>query len=188
MHEIKHDGYRLMVRRDELGVRLLTRNGHNWTSKYPAIKAAADKVRAGSFLIDGEAVCCSDGTDVPEFNLLRANAAPSAVFLLAFDLLMLDGADLREHPIEARKRALAKLVRKLPAGIQICDHIEGDGAMVFASACALGLEGIVSKRRGSRYTSGRSTAWLKTKNPASPAMRRLREEDWNRPRSRTRRR
>jgi len=88
------------------------------------------------------------------------------------------GQDLRREPIEIRKAALAKLLRKAPVRLQLSEHIAEPGDVVFRHACKLGLEGIVSKRLGSRYRSGRSPDWLKMKNPAAPAVKREAEEDW----------
>ena len=100
--------------------------------------------------------------------------------LIAFDLIELDGEDLRRSPIEHRKRKLARLVRGSHPGIVLNEHYEGDGEIVFQHACKLGCEGIVSKRLGSLYRSGRSPHWLKVKNPAAPAVKREAEEDWMR--------
>jgi ATP-dependent DNA ligase len=102
------------------------------------------------------------------------------VTLIAFDLLQIDGEDIRREPIEARKKALEKLLRRTAIGIEYNEHIEGeDGSSVFEHACRLGFEGIVSKRKGSRYQSGRSSDWLKMKNPNAPAATREFEEDWS---------
>jgi bifunctional non-homologous end joining protein LigD len=161
------------------GIRLLTRRGYDWTGRYPAIAAAADALRATSFLIDGEAVCC-DETGVAVFRMLRHRRNEGSVFLYAFDLLQFNGRDLRREPIEVRRAELAKLIRSAGAGIQLSEHIEQDAAIVFEHACKLGFEGIVSKRRGSRYVSGRSPDWIKLKNPNSPAVRREAEKDWGR--------
>jgi bifunctional non-homologous end joining protein LigD len=98
--------------------------------------------------------------------------------LCAFDLIELDGEDLRRSPIEERKRTLAELLRKKSDGIALNGHYEGDGANVYKHACALGCAGIVSKRLGSPYRSGRVSDWLKIKNPAAPAVKREAEEDW----------
>ena len=100
------------------------------------------------------------------------------MILCAFDLLELDGRNMRRAPIEERKAALAKLLRRAPGGIVLNEHYTGDGAIIYKHACALGCEGIVSKRLGSAYRAGRSAHWLKIKNPDAPAVRRLEEEDW----------
>src|SRR5262249_19711957 len=157
IHEIKHDGYRLMARRDSVGVRLLTRNGHNWSPRYPLILEAVNRLKVRSCLIDGEAVAC-DGGGMPSFARLRYSRADAradgAVFLFAFDLLELDGRDLRCEPLEVRKATLASVLRKAGAGVQLNEHLEHeDGDVVFRHACKMGLEGIVSKRLGSRYRS-----------------------------------
>jgi bifunctional non-homologous end joining protein LigD len=174
LHEIKHDGYRLMIRRDTAGMRLLTRRGYDWTARFPAIASAASVLRAKSFLIDGEAVCCDD-KGIAVFDKLRQRRNEWSVFLVAFDLLELNGRDLRREPIEIRKAGLARLLRNAESGLQLSEHIEHEVAIAFEHACKLGLEGIVSKRRGSRYQSGRSSLWLKSKNPEAPALRRLME-------------
>jgi bifunctional non-homologous end joining protein LigD len=104
----------------------------------------------------------------------------ASVILVAFDLIELNGEDLRRDPIETRKAALAKLLSHAGPRIQFNEHIEEDGPLVFEHACKLGFEGIVSKRKGSRYSAGRSPDLLKSKNPNSPAVRREAEEDWGR--------
>jgi bifunctional non-homologous end joining protein LigD len=117
VHEIKHDGYRLMARRDpvSVGIRLLTRNGHDWASRYPLIVQAVNKLKARSCLIDGEAVCCNEH-GVPSFDRIRHRSNDPDVILIAFDLLELDGNDLRREPFEVRKQTLASLLRGcLPA-------------------------------------------------------------------------
>jgi bifunctional non-homologous end joining protein LigD len=179
LHEIKHDGYRMMVYRDAAGVRVITRNGHDWTSRYPLIATAAKAIKAKDFLIDGEAVSCDD-TGLAVFERIRHRRNDSHVFLYAFDLLALNGSDLRRKTIEDRKEALARLLRPQYTGIQMLDHLEfDDGQMIFDHACELGCEGIVSKRLGSKYVSGRSRDWLKIKNKNAPAVKREAEEDWN---------
>jgi ATP-dependent DNA ligase len=175
IHEIKHDGFRMMVRRDAAGVRLLTRRGNDWTHRYPLIAAAVGALRVGSCLIDGEAVACGDD-GLPAFDRLRYRRADASVFLFAFDLLELDGRDLRREPLEVRKATLASVLRRAAPGVQLNTHLE-DGDVVFRHACKMGLEGIVSKRLGSPY---RSPDWLKMKNPAAPAVKREAEEDWGR--------
>ena len=179
VHEIKHDGYRLMARRDPVGIRLLTRNGHDWAPRYPLIIEAVNRLKARSCLIDGEAVAC-DENGLTVFERLRLKPSGEHVFLYAFDLLELDGQDLRREPLEVRKATLASVLRKAGPGVQLNEHLEHeDGEVVFRHACKMGLEGIVSKRLGSRYRSGRSPDWLKMKNPAAPAVKREAEEDWS---------
>jgi bifunctional non-homologous end joining protein LigD len=177
VHEIKHDGYRLMARRDSGGVRLLTRNGHDWADRYPAIVEAVKALRARSCLLDGEAVVC-DANRLAVFERLRYQRGGRDVFLFAFDLLELDGADLRREPFETRKATLASLLRGSLPGLQFNAHLAQPGDLVFRHACKMGLEGIVSKRLGSRYRSGRSPDWLKFKNPDAPGVRREAEEEW----------
>jgi bifunctional non-homologous end joining protein LigD len=177
VHEIKHDGYRLIARRDGTLVRLFTRRGHDWTERYPAIAGAAAKLRARSFTLDGEAVVCGpDG--VAMFGALHCRYKATDAILYAFDLLELDGEDLRPLPLVKRKAKLARLLARKPVGIALNDHTDAEGATVFRHACALGLEGIVSKRLGAPYRSGPSRDWLKVKNSDSPAMRRYRAGTW----------
>jgi bifunctional non-homologous end joining protein LigD len=179
VHEIKHDGYRLMARRDPSGIRLLTRNGQDWASRYPLIVEAVNAFKVHSCLIDGEAVVCDDN-GVAVFERLRQKRQGRRVFLCAFDLLELNGNDLRREPIEVRKSTLDSLLRARHPGLQFNQHLTHPGDIVFRHACAMGLEGIVSKRLGSRYRSGRSKDWLKFKNPNAPAVKREAEEDWSR--------
>jgi bifunctional non-homologous end joining protein LigD len=182
VHEIKHDGYRLMVRKDLAGVRLLTRNGHDWTGRFPLIFVTAAALQVRSCLIDGEAVACDhDGLAV--FERLRRKHDARDVFLYAFDLLELDGVDLRREPIEVRKATLAGVLRGSGVGLQLNEHFHEAGNVIFRHACQLGCEGIVSKQLGSRYRSGRIRDWIKSKNPAAAALKREAEEEWGRERS-----
>ena len=128
-----------------------------------------------SATIDGEAVWC-DGAGLAIFDKLHSRAYDGEVILYAFDLLELDGEDWRPRPLEERKILLGRLLAGAGEGVRYCEHLEGDGAEIFAHACKLGAEGIVSKHREHPYRSGRSKAWLKTKNPAAPGMLRFREE------------
>jgi bifunctional non-homologous end joining protein LigD len=112
------------------------------------------------------------------FDLIRRKRHGGDVVLIAFDLIELDGEDLRRSPIEHRKRQLAKLARSPHPGIVLNEVFEGDGDILFEHACKLGCEGVVSKRLGSPYRSGRSRHWLKIKNPKAPAVKREAEEDW----------
>jgi bifunctional non-homologous end joining protein LigD len=124
-------------------------------------------------------ICGDDGA--PVFDRLRYGRQPqSEAVLFAFDLLELGGKDMRGTPLEERKRALAKLLRKASWALSFNDHIDEPGEIIFRHACKLGFEGIVSKRLGSPYVSGRSRHWIKSKNPAAPAVKREAEEDWER--------
>ena len=151
------------------------RNGFDWSDRYPRISAAVVALRTASATIDGEAVWC-DGDGLAIFDKLHSRAHDDQVILYAFDLLELGGEDWRARPLEERKAKLAKLLAKAPAGIQYTEHLEGDGAAIFAHACKLGAEGIVSKHREHPYRAGPSNAWLKTKNQAAPGVLRFRDE------------
>jgi bifunctional non-homologous end joining protein LigD len=179
IHEIKHDGFRIIAQRDAAGVRLITRNGYDLAVRFPLAAAAIASLPARSCVVDGEAIAVDDN-GLSVFDLIRCRRQDHAVTLCAFDLLELDGNDLRREPIEVRKRTLKGLLRRAHLGIAFNRHFEVEGPIVFRQACALGCEGIVSKRLGSPYRSGRSDCWVKVKNPAAPAVRREAEEDWGR--------
>jgi bifunctional non-homologous end joining protein LigD len=179
IHEIKHDGFRIMARRDGAGVRLITRAGNDFSSRFPFIAMAVSKLPVRSCLIDGEAIVC-DENGLAVFELIRRHEAGERAVLSAFDLLELDGRDLRRRPIETRKELLAKLLKSSHLSLVLNEHYEEDGAIVFREACRLGCEGIVSKRLGSIYRRGRSPLWIKVKNSNAPAVKREAEEDWRR--------
>ena len=124
LHEIKHDGYRLIVCRRGDRVRLFTRRGYDWTDRYPLIVAAADALPCNA-TIDGEVVVC-DRAGVADFERLHSREHDRQAFLWAFDLLELDGEDLRPSPLFERKGALRRLLRRAKAGIHFVDHLEGD--------------------------------------------------------------
>lgn len=178
VHEIKHDGFRLMVRREGARVRCFTKGGHDWADRFPGIVEAASRLKAASFLIDGEAVICrEDGYS--DFNALRGRRRDHEAVLIAFDLIEHQGDDLRDLPLMARKQRLARLLGKADSALRFNEHLaHDDGAVVFDHACRMGLEGIVSKRLDAPYRSGPSRTWLKSKNPLSEAVRREREEEW----------
>jgi ATP-dependent DNA ligase len=181
LHEVKHDGFRIIARKDGERVRLYSRLGNDLTNRFPLIVEAM--ARLPSCTIDGEAVACDD-SGVASFNLLLHRKRDDHVFLYAFDLIELDGEDLRREPLEQRKVDLRRLLSDAEPGLLFNEWIDGgdfDAATVFEhGAVPLGLEGIVSKRKDSRYVSGRSPYWLKMKNPESAAARREAEEDWGR--------
>jgi bifunctional non-homologous end joining protein LigD len=178
LHEIKHDGFRILARKDASGVRLITRAGNDFSSRFPFIAMAVGKLPVRSCLIDREAIVC-DENGLAVFDLIRNHRTGAAAEYCAFDLLELDGRDLR-HPIERRKNLLADLLGDLRPKISLNEHFEEDGALVYDAACQLGCEGIVSKRLGSPYRCGRSAHWVKVKNPKAPAVKREAEEDWGR--------
>ena len=162
IHEIKHDGFRLLARLGASGVRLFTRNGHDWTEHFPLIFETLIALNATTCLIDGEAVTCTEA-GLADFEGLRNRRGD--VHLCAFDLLELDGRDLRLDPLTERRRLLARLVRKPRAGLLLNAQFEEDGPLVFQPACLLGCEGIVSKRKNSRYRSDRSRDWGQDEKP-----------------------
>jgi bifunctional non-homologous end joining protein LigD len=173
IHEIKYDGYRLRVERQGKTVRLFTRNGHDWTNRFPWIAEAARKNREQQFVIDGEAVVLGvDG--VSDFNALHSRKHDAEVQLYAFDVLSIGGEDLRPLPLSIRKANLARLLRGRPDGMFVAPfEAAGVGPDLFNAACRMGLEGLVSKRRDRRYSGGRSKDWVKVKNRAHPAMTRV---------------
>ena len=177
LHEVKYDGYRLRVERDGDRVRLITRNGHDWTKRYPWIVESALKNRQRQFVIDGEAVILGvDG--ISDFNALHSGRHNDEVQLCAFDILMEGGDDLRKLPLSMRKANLERLLARRPEGIFVNPFERGEiGRDLFAAACRMGLEGIVSKRRDGPYQAGRSKHWLKIKNRAHPAMNRVMERN-----------
>ncbi len=183
IHEIKHDGFRILARRDSAGVQLITRNGNDFTSRVPLAVDAVTILPGRSFLLDGEAIVTNE-RGLAVFELTRRHRHGGDAVLIAFDLIELEGEDLRRVPIEQRKRKLAKLVRGPHPGIVLNEVFEGDGDILFEHACKLGCEGIVSKRLGSPYRSGRSPHWIKVKNPKAPAVKREAEEDWGKMRPR----
>jgi bifunctional non-homologous end joining protein LigD len=169
-HELKHDGYRLQIHVRDGRVRLYTMNGADWSKRYPLIIREALRI-GGSAILDAEVVCMDD-SGVPDFGLLHSRTNDNGAVACAFDLLMLNGDDLRRKPYAERKAALRKVLRRSRDGIQYVEHTEGDGAEMFEAACKLGLEGIVSKRMDSLYRSGPARSWLKVKNPKAPAATR----------------
>src|SRR6266550_3957838 len=179
IYEIKHDGFRVIARKDGARVKLYSRPGNDLTDRFPLIVNALGRLRSRSCIIDGEAVACDD-TGVASFDFIRHHRLDDKVFLYNFDLIELNGDDLRRDPLQVRKATLSSILAKAGLGIRFNLHIEGDAPTVFAHACKMGLEGIVSKQRNSPYRSGRSRDWLKMKNPDAPAVRREAEEDWGR--------
>src|SRR5262245_8155457 len=168
-HELKHDGYRLQIHVRDGRVRLFTINGADWSKRYPLMAEAAASLN-GTAVLDAEVVWLGlDG--VPDFDALHSRVNNKTASACAFDLLMLNGDDLRRRPYVERKAALRKLLRD-GRGIQYVEHAEGHGDKLFSAVCRLGLEGIVSKKLNAPYRSGPSKTWIKVKNPKAPAASR----------------
>jgi bifunctional non-homologous end joining protein LigD len=185
IHEIKHDGFRIIAYRSGGRVQLMTRAENNFASRFPLITAAIAALPVRSCVVDGEAIACDDN-GLAVFELIRYHRRPSShryqrrpISLCAFDLLELNGRDMRSAAIEERKGALADLLRSPHGGIAFNENFSGDGATIYEHACGLGCEGIVSKRLGSPYHAGRSPHWIKVKNPKAPAVKRENEVDWS---------
>ena len=137
-----------MARRDPVGIRLLTRRGNDWADRFPLVVEAVNHLKVRSCLIDGEVVCC-DARGLATFQLLRQRRNEATAFLYAFDLLELDGTDMRREPIEGSQGDAGQILRKSRPGVRLNEHLEHPaGAVVFQHACKMGLEGIVSKRPG----------------------------------------
>lgn len=154
----------MIARKDGDDVHLWTRGGADYAGAMTKIAAALRRVAAPRFVIDGEAVVFRAGRSC-DFFALRSQEGQAAAVLIAFDLLELEGTDLRRLPLEERRARLVKLLRKPPAGITLSEIFDQIGETVFRHACRLGVESIISKRRGSAYTSGRSDSWRKTLCP-----------------------
>jgi len=161
IHEIKFDGYRVQVHLANEAVQIFTRRGHDWTHRFKKVAHDAWHIKAGSAVIDGEIVVpAADGTT--DFSVLQneLKGKSTSIVLVAFDLLYLNGRDLRKVPLFQRKAAELK---KIIAGtdVQFSESFEVDGQEMFAHACKVGLEGVVSKVRDSVYPTGRSNDWVK---------------------------
>lgn len=172
IHELKYDGYRLHVCLQDGRVRLLTRRGHDWADRMPSVAEAAARVKAKSAYLDGELVLLNDAGR-PDFDGLhhcvrsKRTRLPGLLAVQAFDLLHLDGADLRDWPLVERKAALAGLLARSGNAarvIRYVDHLDSHGDVFLEQVRRAGLEGVVSKRAASRYRPGkRGPEWVKTK-------------------------
>jgi bifunctional non-homologous end joining protein LigD len=165
-HEIKFDGYRIQARLDHGKVKLMTRKGLDWTKKFPVVAHAVGKLHARTALIDGELVV-DDSKGISRFSMLQQDLKAGRhgrMVLCVFDLMHLNGADLKPLPLYARKAALAGLLRRGHARhLRFSKSLRGHGPVLFKHACRVGLEGIISKRADARYRSGRGRDWLKAK-------------------------
>lgn len=173
LHEIKHDGYRGQAHFHDGTAAVFTRRGNDWAARMPTIAASIRALPVNNVILDGELVAIeakgqSVFYELPSAITAKSTRVKARLIYYAFDLLYLDGFDLRGAPLSERKRVLQTLLHST-SGVQLIkyvDHISGGGDLVFEHACKLGLEGIVSKRTNSPYRSGRSSDWLKIKCPA----------------------
>jgi bifunctional non-homologous end joining protein LigD len=164
VHEMKYDGYRCLIAVGGGKARAYTRSGLDWSDKFAPLIVAAEKLKVQSALIDGEAVVL-DAAGKSSFQALQTSLKGGKADLVyfAFDLLELNGEDLKAEPLIARKKKLAKLIGTGKGLIRYSEHISGQGEKLLQSFCEAGLEGVVSKRADSRYTGVRADTWLKTK-------------------------
>jgi len=167
IHEIKHDGYRTELVIDGGKVRAYTRRGADWTAKYGHVIADAGALPAKSAIIDGE-MTLLNAEGRSDYHAFRKaiKASPGPLVFVAFDLLMLDGKDVRAETTLERRERLQILLNDAPASIQFSEAIHGGGRAFYQAADAMGLEGTVSKRAAAAYVSGRTRAWLKIKSYA----------------------
>ncbi|MBZ9907756.1 ATP-dependent DNA ligase [Mesorhizobium sp. BR115XR7A] len=172
IHEIKFDGYRTQVIKDDDGIRLITKNGYDWTGRYIQLAGEAAAIEAKDFIIDGEAITINEA-GLSDFHALQSaitSRKPSRdLYLVAFDLLHLNGHDLRDMPVEDRRDILQALI---PTGgrIQFSEAMPGTGDAVYHLVDQAGLEGMVSKRKDSTYRSGPTMNWRKIKCYAEKEM------------------
>ena len=169
IHEIKLDGYRIQARIDtqKNAMQLITRNGLDWTHRMKSLAEAMQRLPVKSALIDGEVVVLG-AKGISSFEQLQAafqEGTKAKLIYFAFDLLHLDGHNLRNLPLLDRKRILEEVLAKSgeTESIRLSEHIEGDGGPIFEKACALGTEGIIAKLAGGKYSPGRGGSWLKIK-------------------------
>lgn len=164
LHELKYDGYRVLLAVGDARAVAYTRSGLDWSEKFSGLLAEAAKLKVGTALIDGEAVVL-DAQGRPSFQALQnaLKGAPERIDLFAFDLLELDGADLTDQPLIERKARLARILPRKSSRLRYADHIIGNGESLLEEFCASGLEGVISKRTDARYVSARNGTWLKIK-------------------------
>jgi len=165
VYEIKADGYRAQLHVEDGDFKVYSRTGLDWTEQFSSIAASAQRLKANSAIIDGEAVVYGSG-GLPDFQQLRRELGPKRsrrVRYHVFDLLYLDGYDLRDVAYEDRKRLLQHLLKGAPETFIYVEALEADGKVVFEKACKLGLEGLIAKRLGEPYRSGRQESWIKLK-------------------------
>lgn len=163
LHEVKFDGYRIGIVRQGRSVWLITRNGNDWTDRYPGIVSAVQRLDIRDAVIDGELTMVLPDGRTSFQALQNLGTSGGTLTYFAFDLLALNGRELASKPLEARKEALRAVITSSSPPIRYSEHVVGNGPRVFAEACAAGLEGIVSKRRDAPAHPGRTKDWVKTK-------------------------
>jgi bifunctional non-homologous end joining protein LigD len=175
-YEVKWDGYRLAIHIEPTGIRILTKGGHDWTSRFPEIERGAGELGVPSAIIDGEAVMYDD-QGRSDFNLLQGSVGgptgkkTSPAQLMAFDLLYLDGHDFQNTELRVRRHLLQDLIGdREGASIRFSESFEATGEQVFQASCDHGVEGIIAKRIDSNYRSGRGGEWVKVKCIASESF------------------
>jgi len=165
-YEVKYDGYRMLARCEGKDVRLVSRNGNDWTTRLAPLAAALAKLKAGDAWLDGEIVVPDDRGRTSFQALQRAlDGKATGIVYYVFDLLHADGQDLRELPLRERMRRLQARLASAPpdAAVRLSEHIDGSGRQAWKAACELGLEGLIGKRLDAPYVSGRTDAWIKLK-------------------------
>src|SRR5205085_3856756 len=164
LHEIKVDGYRCQLHIRDGEVKAFTRRGYDWAARFRPVAETAQRLRARQAIIDGEVIVPGEG-ELSDFAALQAELAASRserLVFYAFDLLHLNGLDLRSVALSARKRRLDRLVKTAKSSrLVFAEEFDGDGESLHARVCSAGLEGLVSKRRDSPYVSGRNDTWVK---------------------------
>ena len=163
LHEIKYDGYRFQLHLKDGQPRFFTRRGNDWSNRVNSLVRASGAIASYGCIIDGEVVVPLEngGTDFGALESELKQSGSDRIAFYAFDLLYLDGMDLRRAALEHRKEILRLLLDGVPYPIVYSDHMEGDGPTIARQACRMELEGIVSKRREAPYASGRSGYWIK---------------------------
>ncbi|QFY60452.1 ATP-dependent DNA ligase [Rhizobium grahamii] len=174
--EVKWDGYRICVHLENGRVRILTRGGHDWTHRFPAIEDSVKRLGVGTAVIDGEAVVL-DELGRPDFGRLQQSLggrlgkkSSDVAMMMAFDLLYFDGHDIRSLELSARRHFLESLLRDEDGAVRLSEEIDGDGTEIVHAAREHGLEGIVAKNKDSTYTSGRTCDWIKVKTTMSDSF------------------
>ena len=161
LYELKLDGYRVIGIKDGERVRLYSRKGNDLTTDYPSVTGAMSRLGVGSAVLDGEIVAL-DAQGRPSFQLLQHRSGKPPTVYFVFDLLYLDGEDLRAQPLDERRRRLTSVVGT--SGVRMSEALTGSADDIERAVASLGLEGVIAKRRSSRYMPGtRSNAWLKRK-------------------------